>query len=907
MALANTIKTLHGGNNNTGKVFAKDKSDKKTYFKKLSDILTKNEPIPVFDRYNKGNFNNRVSDVISTKPNDLASRYQPENLPKTVVTKGDIPTVKNNQFSISKADKPVDVNYTKPQKPNTPSDNSNQLKVATSTNTNVNNQFSISKADKPTESIKPQKSDIQTSPPIVGAKLSPNISTVKDQNTNAPSVKAYKLPEVKRDVEKSTQPKTLEGSGFIGSENTLNRIQAKSDFQIKNKPTATTVEPSTKDKFDLSPISGPIGELLTESKNTPANFKLINEEQKKQTALLHTISIKIDKSGDSGGLMGIAGDLLDRKRGKGLPTKVAEVAKRGAGKLFDFAKRAAPYVKNNLGNLAKGAKSVLGSASSIARTAATSGLASNATLTAGRMLARATPVGLAVTTGAAIGTTIGSKIYEKYQNTDFMKGVGSTIAKGAAFFGNKEAQQAVSDTKKYEGLGSIASKYETSGKGAGTVSTGNGDKGGVSYGSYQLSSKTGDADKFLKKSGYDKQFAGLKPGSPEFSAKWKEVAASDPNFAKAQQKHAESEHFDPQVAKLKKNGIDIADKGKAVQEAILSSGNQYGANSDVMVKALKGKDTKNMSQEDIINAVQDYKKSTVETRFKSSPKLWDGLKKRADSERADLLAVAKAEREGTLKDPTKDSKQSTTLVAKGKAVDTKVMDAKTKDSTDKPVVAKVDKNKPANTKGTPVAANKELVAKSEPSKGKPKKASSTIDVNASGAKVAVNTPSVSMPSVGTQSLSPSGKGFDIPGTGNMSLSANKDGASVSSNGEAIAVASNKPNISEDLMQRLQPKQNTSSITNLSPSNKSELLATAYTENTSPATQPPPTPTQASPVAANPARQPMASAPATQSGGRVAASGKQADSKGGNDSEKLAVRNISSTMQRVLDKDFQLGV
>ena len=70
MSLANTIKALHGGNNNTGKVFAKDKSDKKTYYKKLSNILTKNEPKAVFEKYNKGNFSNRASEVITTKPND---------------------------------------------------------------------------------------------------------------------------------------------------------------------------------------------------------------------------------------------------------------------------------------------------------------------------------------------------------------------------------------------------------------------------------------------------------------------------------------------------------------------------------------------------------------------------------------------------------------------------------------------------------------------------------------------------------------------------------------------------------------------------------------------------------------------------------------------------------------------
>src|SRR5262249_46471025 len=43
-------------------------------------------------------------------------------------------------------------------------------------------------------------------------------------------------------------------------------------------------------------------------------------------------------------------------------------------------------------------------------------------------------------------------------------------------------------------LGSLSEKYESGGRGPGTVSTGKGDLGGVSYGTYQLSSKVGRAD-----------------------------------------------------------------------------------------------------------------------------------------------------------------------------------------------------------------------------------------------------------------------------------------------------------------------------------------------------------------------------------------------------------------------------
>ena len=49
-------------------------------------------------------------------------------------------------------------------------------------------------------------------------------------------------------------------------------------------------------------------------------------------------------------------------------------------------------------------------------------------------------------------------------------------------------------------LGHLSEKYESSGRGPATVSTGEGDPGGVSYGSYQLASKIGRADEFVKRS-----------------------------------------------------------------------------------------------------------------------------------------------------------------------------------------------------------------------------------------------------------------------------------------------------------------------------------------------------------------------------------------------------------------------
>lgn len=190
-----------------------------------------------------------------------------------------------------------------------------------------------------------------------------------------------------------------------------------------------------------------------------------------------------------------------------------------------------------------------------------------------------------------------------------------------------------------KGFGKVAAQFESGGN-AGAISTGKGDFGGKSYGAFQLSSKTGDVDKFLKESGYGSQFAGMQVGSAEFDKKWKELAGSDSKFAEAQQQHAAKTHYLPQLEKLKKSGIDLSSKGSGVQEAIMSTANQYGASTDVIQKALGGKDISKMSDSDIINAIQDYKASSVQSRFKSSsPDVQKGVQKRIEQERLSLLGI----------------------------------------------------------------------------------------------------------------------------------------------------------------------------------------------------------------------------------------------------------------------------
>lgn len=192
-------------------------------------------------------------------------------------------------------------------------------------------------------------------------------------------------------------------------------------------------------------------------------------------------------------------------------------------------------------------------------------------------------------------------------------------------------------------LGSISKKYESGKAGAGTVSTGKGDYGGASYGTYQLSSKSGTLTKFLKSSPYGQAFAGLTPGTPEFNERWKQVAASDPNFGKAQHDFIKSTHYDPAMDLLKANGMDFSGRGRAVHEAVFSSSVQYGSKKAARLfqDALQGQDINSLSDAQIVELLQNRKAAGINSDFsKSSLDVRRGVLNRIQREKNDLLSMA---------------------------------------------------------------------------------------------------------------------------------------------------------------------------------------------------------------------------------------------------------------------------
>jgi LysM repeat protein len=139
-------------------------------------------------------------------------------------------------------------------------------------------------------------------------------------------------------------------------------------------------------------------------------------------------------------------------------------------------------------------------------------------------------------------------------------------------------------------LGKLSAKYETGNRGPGSVSTGSGDPGGVSYGSYQMATKTGTVARFVSQPDFPwkAQFTNLKPGTAAFTAKWKEIAANEPDrFQDCQHEFIKQTHFDLLVGKtLEEDGLDLRKRSRALQDVVWSTAVQHGGKNSIIHRAL---------------------------------------------------------------------------------------------------------------------------------------------------------------------------------------------------------------------------------------------------------------------------------------------------------------------------------
>lgn len=125
-------------------------------------------------------------------------------------------------------------------------------------------------------------------------------------------------------------------------------------------------------------------------------------------------------------------------------------------------------------------------------------------------------------------------------------------------------------------IGEVAEKYETGGKGPGFISDGDKwDPGGDSYGSYQLATKVGTLQGYLKTNlPYVSELKKYPIKSAQFNKLWKEIAAKDPEgFKQSQFDYVCTISYNP--ARKYADNLGWPDS-VAVNSAIFSISNQHG-------------------------------------------------------------------------------------------------------------------------------------------------------------------------------------------------------------------------------------------------------------------------------------------------------------------------------------------
>ncbi len=190
-------------------------------------------------------------------------------------------------------------------------------------------------------------------------------------------------------------------------------------------------------------------------------------------------------------------------------------------------------------------------------------------------------------------------------------------------------------------IGDLAAKYETPNKDPGYISNGEAwkDPGGTSYGSYQLESKLGTLQAYLKtKDKFTTALQGLKINSEAFKAKWRQLAKEDPQgFQQSQFNYL---HNKPNGSRDALNfatslGWDVA--CFALQSAIFSTANQSGGWKKILTNAHK---KPHYTVREQINALYDARAEYFQSLTSLTPQIKRSIiKARTVDERRDCLKL----------------------------------------------------------------------------------------------------------------------------------------------------------------------------------------------------------------------------------------------------------------------------
>ncbi len=185
--------------------------------------------------------------------------------------------------------------------------------------------------------------------------------------------------------------------------------------------------------------------------------------------------------------------------------------------------------------------------------------------------------------------------------------------------------------------GWVSAKYESGGLGCGAVSTGHSDPGGVSFGTYQLSSTAGTLQKFLAASKYYLKFAGMPAGQSAFNAQWKHLAATDPLFCQAQHDFIKATHFDPVRTYFLTKGDTSS---CAIDEALWSASVQHGyVGNKIIIDNAYNNICDNYTDIDLIKSLYHARNNYIDGIAALSDAMKLSIHNRYTAELADILSI----------------------------------------------------------------------------------------------------------------------------------------------------------------------------------------------------------------------------------------------------------------------------
>ena len=147
--------------------------------------------------------------------------------------------------------------------------------------------------------------------------------------------------------------------------------------------------------------------------------------------------------------------------------------------------------------------------------------------------------------------------------------------------------KALTRNPEVQGLGSLAAMFESGDKGIAAI--GYDRTGGTSYGKFQISSRAGTMNRFLKylseqEPAWAERLRGSGPANTgstrgRMPAEWAKLAAESPErFERLQTEFIKKDHYQPAREKIREmTGVDIEAGKPALREALFSTAVQHGA------------------------------------------------------------------------------------------------------------------------------------------------------------------------------------------------------------------------------------------------------------------------------------------------------------------------------------------